>query len=188
MCPLRRSAKPGMEWYLLAASAESMRAVPSSNSTIFSPLSQCSPWLPRKITRDWFHSPMGRRCFAPVGAVQGPPVRHAGPLAARDLLDRAIHDLPMRRGHGVVTQAAPSREGPAVEQQAPAGDALGVGQLIGPYVGRAERRWGPRLGAERGAAGREREEPPSLVDHVHSEGFTGCRASTPPRRSRKRAR
>src|SRR2546421_111103 len=168
MCPLRRSAKPGMEWYLLAASAESMRAVPSSNSTIFSPLSQCSPWLPRNTTRDWFHSPTGRRCFAPLAAVHRPPVRNAGRLAARDLLDRATHDLPVRRRHGVVAQAAPSGERTAVEQKAPAGDALGVGELVRPCLGRAERR-GARLGAERGGAGPEREEPPSMVDHAHSE-------------------
>src|SRR5437867_6120151 len=80
MCPLRRSAKPGMEWYLLAASAESMRAVPSSNSTIFSPLSQCSPWLPRNTTRDWFHSPTGRRCFAPLGATRSYSAKHLRPV------------------------------------------------------------------------------------------------------------
>src|SRR5687767_10458876 len=42
MCPRRRSANPGIGLYLLFSSRESSRGVPRSNSTTFTPLSQCS--------------------------------------------------------------------------------------------------------------------------------------------------
>src|SRR5213080_2681377 len=67
MCPLRRSAKSGIERYLLLARAESMAAVPSWNSRIFAPFSQCSPWLPRNTIFDSFHSPTGRSRFVALG-------------------------------------------------------------------------------------------------------------------------
>ena len=93
MCPRRRVANHGIVWYLLAASAESIRAVPRSKSTTLAPLSQCSPCLPRKITRDWFHSPTGRRCFAALGAIRSynPPARWVGTANYRYL----FHDDPL---------------------------------------------------------------------------------------------
>src|SRR5881392_416184 len=45
MWPFRRSAKPGIERYLLLARAESITAVPSWNSTIFSPFNHGEHWL-----------------------------------------------------------------------------------------------------------------------------------------------
>src|SRR5437660_4515015 len=68
MCPFRRSAKPGIERYLLLARADSIAAVPSSNSTIFAPFSQCSPWLPRNTIFDSFHCPTGRSRLPALGA------------------------------------------------------------------------------------------------------------------------
>src|SRR2546426_2801583 len=58
-CPRRRSPNQGSDRNLLLARAESMRAVPRWNSSSFSPFSQCSPWVPRKTSLDWFHSPTG---------------------------------------------------------------------------------------------------------------------------------
>src|SRR5205823_6484922 len=68
MCPLRRSAKPGIERYLLLARADSIAAVQSSNSTIFAPFNQCSPWLPRNTIFDSFHCPTGRSRLLALGA------------------------------------------------------------------------------------------------------------------------
>src|SRR5207248_5634358 len=68
MCPLRRSAKSGIERYLLLARAESMAAVPSWNSRIFAPFSQCSPWFPRNTIFDSFHCPTGRSRLLALGA------------------------------------------------------------------------------------------------------------------------
>src|SRR2546430_6331970 len=42
MCPRRRSPNQGSERNLLLAKQESIRAVPRSNSSSFSPFSQCS--------------------------------------------------------------------------------------------------------------------------------------------------
>src|SRR6266536_208187 len=47
-----------------------MRAVPRSNSSSLSPFSQCSPWLPRKMSFDWFHSPTGWTCVGRLGATR----------------------------------------------------------------------------------------------------------------------
>src|SRR5690242_2214666 len=82
MCPLRRVAKPGIGRNLLLAMSESKDGVPSSNSTIFAPLSQCSPWLPRNASFDSFHSPTGRRCFCALGAMRSyrAPARCVGSL------------------------------------------------------------------------------------------------------------
>src|SRR4029450_11076393 len=57
----------GYDLYLLAAKAESNRAVPRSNSTTFSPFSQCSPWFPRKMSKDVFQRPAGFTCFLSLG-------------------------------------------------------------------------------------------------------------------------
>ena len=65
-----------------------------------------------------------------VAAVRGLPVGHLRHVAARDLHDRAVDDLPVRGRHTVVSQPAPAGERLAVEQKAPALRAFGGGQRI----------------------------------------------------------
>src|SRR6266487_4010881 len=90
-----------------------------------------------------------------VAALGGLSVRQLGDGAARNLLDCAIHHYPMGRGNGVVAQPAPPVQGATVEQQPPPGGSFGGAQIV-----RA------RLGAERGAVGRQGEDPPSSLDHM----------------------
>ena len=67
MWPSAHSPKPGMLLYLLAATSSRNRVEPRSNSTVFTPFSQNSTWLPCASTRAWFHSPIGLT-FLSLGA------------------------------------------------------------------------------------------------------------------------
>src|SRR5215207_314113 len=70
MWPVRRCPNHGIDLYLLAASAESSARDPSSYSTTFMPLSQCSPCEPTNTMAEWFHSPMGFSCFCSLGVIR----------------------------------------------------------------------------------------------------------------------
>ncbi len=196
-----------------------MRGVPRSNSTIFAPLSQCSPCFPWKTMRDVFHWPTGTRLLravrrdeivegtrevrrnlvvvaqgvvehlileaerrmvrrvrqrkllgdvvfhAAVGAGRDLPlegelevaervdrhqvpavrrltVRDLGHLAAGNLLDRAVHDAPMRRRNRVVPEPAPPFQRLPVEEQPPSRGSLGRRQRVRRRLGEDRCRQG----------------------------------------------
>src|SRR5262245_49404554 len=59
MCPLASLPKLSIWLNLLAATRLFQSSLPNSYSATFSPLSQCSTWLPFTTMRVLFHSPMG---------------------------------------------------------------------------------------------------------------------------------